>query len=58
MLQYEDTITAELKLEAMHNTITGNTVVENAKITVAEIANNLPIETLMQLWDQESGSSC
>lgn len=46
MLHYEDTITAESKFEAMHNTITGNTVVENARITVIEIADDLPIEPL------------
>lgn len=51
MLHYEDTITAESKFEAMHNTIIGNTVVENAKITVIEIADDLPIEPLTRSWD-------
>jgi phosphoribosylformylglycinamidine (FGAM) synthase PurS component len=46
MLHYEDTITAESQFEAMHNTIIGNTVVENAKITVIEIAPDLPVESL------------
>jgi phosphoribosylformylglycinamidine (FGAM) synthase PurS component len=50
MLHYEDTITAESKFEAMHNTIIGNTVVENAKITVIEIASDLIIEPLMRSW--------
>lgn len=48
MLHYEDIITAESKFEAMHNTIIGNTVVENAKITVIEIANDLPVESLVR----------
>ena len=47
MLHYEDTITAESKFEAMQNMIVGNTVVENAKVTVIEIANDLPIEALV-----------
>lgn len=51
MLHYEDTITAESKFEAMHNTIIGNTVVENARITVIEIANDLPVEPLTRSWD-------
>ena len=51
MLHYENTITAESKFEAMHNTIIGNTVVENAKITVIEIANDLPVEPLTRSWD-------
>lgn len=51
LLHYEDIITAESKFEAMHNTIIGNTVVENAKITVIEIANDLAIEPLVRSWD-------
>ena len=51
MLHYEDIITAESKFEAMHNTIIGNTVVENAKITVIEIANDLPVEALVRSWE-------
>jgi hypothetical protein len=51
MLHYEDTIAAESKFEAMHNTIMGNTVVENAKITVIEIAHDLPIESLTRSWE-------
>ena len=33
-------------IEALHNTIIGNTVVENAIITVIEIDQDLPIEPL------------
>ena len=51
MLHYEDTITAESKFEAMHNTIIGNTVVENAKITVIVIDSDLPVEPLTRSWD-------
>lgn len=41
-LHFECTIDAESKFEAMHNTIMGNTVVENGKITVIEVNKNLP----------------
>lgn len=51
MLYYEDIITAESKFEAMHNTLLGNTVVENAKITVIEVANDLPVEPLVRSWE-------
>ena len=50
MLHYENIITAESKFEAMHNTIIGNTVVENAKITVIEVANELPVKPLVRSW--------
>ena len=46
ILYYEDIIEVESKFEAMHNTIMGNTVVENAIITVIEIDKDLPIELL------------
>ena len=46
ILHYEDIIEVESKFEAMHNTIMGNTVVENAIITVIEIDKDLPIELL------------
>jgi hypothetical protein len=46
ILHYESTITTSCKFEAMHDTIMGNTVVENAKITVIEISPDLPIESL------------
>lgn len=51
MLHYEDIITAESKFEAMHNTILGNTVVENATITVIEIASDLPVAPLVRSWE-------
>jgi phosphoribosylformylglycinamidine (FGAM) synthase PurS component len=44
MLHYEDITTAESKFEAINNTIIGNTVVENVRITVIEIASNLLIK--------------
>jgi phosphoribosylformylglycinamidine (FGAM) synthase PurS component len=50
MVHYEDTITAESKFEAMHNTLLGNTVVENAKITVIKIADDLPVAPLTRPW--------
>jgi phosphoribosylformylglycinamidine (FGAM) synthase PurS component len=51
MLHYESTITAPSKFEAMHDTMMGNTVVENAKITVIEISPDLPIEPLRRSWN-------
>ena len=38
ILHYERIAQAESKFEAMHDTMLGNTVVENAQITVIEIA--------------------
>ena len=43
ILHYERIAEEESKFEAMHNTIIGNTVVENAKITVIEIDPDIPI---------------
>lgn len=51
ILHYEHITEEESKFEAMHNTIMGNTVVENAKITVIEIAADLPINPLNRGWD-------
>jgi hypothetical protein len=50
MLHYESTITAPSKFEAMHDTMMGNTVVENAKTTVIEISPDLPIVPLRRSW--------
>lgn len=46
ILHYERIAEAESKFEAIHDTIMGNTVVENAKITLVEIGADLPIEPL------------
>jgi hypothetical protein len=51
ILHYECLAEDESKFEAMHNTIMGNTVVENAKITVIEIDADLPVEPLARSWD-------
>ncbi len=50
VLHYEQIAEAESKFEAMHNTILGNTVVENAKIAVIEIAPDLQVEPLAKSW--------
>lgn len=50
LIHYERITEDESKFEAMHNTIIGNTVVENAKITVIEIDSDLPIEPLERSW--------
>ena len=46
ILHYERIAEAESKFEAMHDTIMGNTVVENAKISVLEISPDLQINPL------------
>ena len=51
ILHYERIAEEESKFEAMHNTIMGNTVVENANITVIEIAPDIPIEPLTRSRD-------
>jgi hypothetical protein len=48
ILHYERIAEEESKFEALHNTIMGNTVVENAKITVIEMDADLPIEPLVR----------
>ncbi|MHC5770399.1 MAG: hypothetical protein ACYTXI_33410 [Nostoc sp.] len=48
ILHYERIAEEESKFEALHNTIMGNTVVENAKITVIEIDSDIPIDPLMR----------
>lgn len=51
ILHYERIAEAESKFEARHNTILGNTVVENAKISVIEISPDVQIEPLERAWD-------
>ena len=50
ILHYERIAAAESKFEAMHDTMMGNTVVENAKTTVIEVAADLPIEPLVRAF--------
>ena len=50
MLHYERIIKDESKFEAVHNTIIGNTVVENATISVVEIDSDLPVEPIARSW--------
>jgi hypothetical protein len=51
ILHYERIAEDESMFEATHNTIMGNTVVENAKITVVEIDPDLPVEPIVRSWD-------
>lgn len=51
ILHYERIAEAESKLEAMHDTILGNTVVEDARSTVIEIAPRLQIKPLEDVWE-------
>ncbi|TWH43648.1 hypothetical protein CAL7102_07389 [Dulcicalothrix desertica PCC 7102] len=46
ILHYERIIKAESKFEALQDTLLGNTVVENAKVTLIEIDPNLPVQPL------------
>lgn len=55
ILHYECLMAAESKFEAMHNTIMGNTVVENAKITVIEIAPDLQIDEVDNVFTIDGG---
>ncbi|MCC5633616.1 hypothetical protein LC613_39965 [Nostoc sphaeroides CHAB 2801] len=48
ILHYERIGIAESKFEAMQNTLLGNTVVENAKVTLIEIDANLPVSPLTE----------
>jgi phosphoribosylformylglycinamidine (FGAM) synthase PurS component len=50
ILHYERIAEDESKFETMHNTIMGNTVVENAKITVITIDSDLPVERVERSW--------
>ena len=45
-MPYEEIAEAESKFEARHNTLLGNTVVENALISVIEISPDVQIEPL------------
>lgn len=46
ILHYERIGIAESKFEAMQDTLMGNTVVENAKVTLIEIDAKLPVQPL------------
>jgi hypothetical protein len=51
ILHYERIAEAESKFEAMHDTILGNTMVENAKISVIEISPDIQINPLTRSWN-------
>ena len=51
ILHYERITEAESKFEATHETILGNTVVEDALISVIEISPDLQINPLTRPWD-------
>jgi hypothetical protein len=53
MLHYECIIEDESKFSASHNAIMGNTVVENAEITLVEIAPELQIEGVQRLINDD-----
>ena len=50
ILHYERIAEDESKFEAFHNTIIGNTVVENAMISIVEIDSDLPVELITRSW--------
>ena len=50
ILHYERVAEEESKFDAAHNTRMGNTVVENADITVIEIDSNLPFDPELRSW--------
>jgi len=51
ILHYEEIAEAESKFDARHNTLLGNTVVENALISVIEISPDVQIDPLDRGWD-------
>jgi hypothetical protein len=51
ILHYEHITEDESKFEAAHNVRLGNTVVENAEITVIEIDADLPVVAGGRSWD-------
>jgi hypothetical protein len=51
ILHYERIAEDESKFEAMHNTIMGNTVVENATIAVIKVDEALPLEPIVRPWN-------
>jgi len=46
IVHYERIAEDESKFEAVHNTLMGNTIVENATIAVVEVDPDLPVEPL------------
>ena len=50
-LNFECIIDAESKFEAMQGTMMGSTVVENSKITVIEVGEDLPVADILKLGD-------
>ena len=50
ILHYERVAEEESKFDAAHNTRMGNTVVENADITVIEIDSDLPFDPKLRSW--------
>src|SRR5712692_3394335 len=53
ILHYERVAQEESKFEAMVNTQMGNTVVENAEITIIQVDPDLPVEPL-ERWQKQS----
>lgn len=51
MIHYEEITEAESKFEAIHNALLGNTVVENAQISVIKISPDMPKNPLVISWD-------
>lgn len=51
IVHYEEIAEAESKFEARHNTILGNTIVENAKISAIKVCPEMPINPLVISWD-------
>jgi hypothetical protein len=53
ILRYERVMEEESRFEAMHNTLLGNTVVENAEIAIIQVDPDLPIEA----WERRPKES-
>jgi phosphoribosylformylglycinamidine (FGAM) synthase PurS component len=51
IVHYEEIAEAESQFEAIHNTLLGNTIVENAKISAIKVCPDMPINPLVRSWD-------
>jgi hypothetical protein len=57
ILHYEDTVEEESRFEALHSTLLGNTVIENAKCTLIEIAPDALQQVLQRSWELDDESA-
>ncbi len=54
ILHYERVAEEESKFDAFHNTLLGNTVVENAEIAIIQVDPYLPIDSFRRKYEPEA----